>query len=62
MKQYITTRELAELLSMTYMGVHQRYKMNRSMPPRIKLGNKWLYDMDDVVAWLEQKKEKQKKR
>lgn len=56
MQNYITTRELADLLKIKKNTI-ERWRTNRTCPFQwIKVGNRVLYDRADVLAYIESQK------
>lgn len=55
MDTYLTTRQLAERLSIAH-GTLQNWRLTANGPPFTKLGKIVRYKLSDVLRWLESKR------
>ena len=55
MKQYITTREAAELIGISVQGVH--YAIKEGYIEAQKLGRDWIVEYNSVLTYKQQREE-----
>lgn len=56
-RKTITISELAEILGLTDHAIRSNLWRGADMPPRIKLGRRVLFPVEELDAWLNRKKE-----
>ena len=57
-RKTITVSELAEILGLSDHEIRSNLWRGADMPPRIKVGRRVLFPVEELDAWLSRKKEK----